>query len=147
MADTTASLGTHAPRQSEQTASPSSQEVLDSLLSRIKTLELEHEVNNIIAKARAEGKLIPVLEEVWTMIGMADITKLKQLAENTPAHPLLAPKRPSVVSPLPLATGWHVAGLQFVNPIGTWRLACAHINYENVQFRPAPARDAYRASH
>lgn len=48
------------------------------------------------------------------------------------------------------ATGWHVAGLQFVNPMGTWRAACPHANhgtaYQAVQFVPAPARAGYRAA-
>lgn len=50
---------------------------------------------------------------------------------------------------IPTATGFHVAALQLVNPIGTWRMACPHVNqgtqYENVTFRPAPARAGYRA--
>lgn len=49
----------------------------------------------------------------------------------------------------PKASGWHVAALQLVNPMGTWRVACQHANqgtrYKNVSFRPAPARGAYRA--
>lgn len=50
---------------------------------------------------------------------------------------------------IPKASGWHVAGLQFINPMGTWRMACPHVNqgtrYANVTFRPAPARAGYRA--
>lgn len=45
---------------------------------------------------------------------------------------------------------FHVAGLQFVNPIGTWRLSCIHANqgtrYHLVQFVPSWARVAYRAT-
>ncbi|TXT37427.1 MAG: Uncharacterized protein FD135_3603 [Comamonadaceae bacterium] len=44
----------------------------------------------------------------------------------------------------------NMAGLQFVNPMGTWRMACPHVNqgtrYANVTFRPAPARAGYRAT-
>jgi len=44
---------------------------------------------------------------------------------------------------------FHVAGLQFMNPIGTWRLACPHANqgtrYRLVHFVPSWARVAYRA--
>lgn len=50
---------------------------------------------------------------------------------------------------IPQAFGWHVAGLQFVNPMGTWRMACPQVNqgtrYANVTFRPVPARAGYRA--
>ncbi len=49
----------------------------------------------------------------------------------------------------PKASGWHVAALQLVNPMGTWRMACQHANqgtrYKNVSFLPAPARVGYRA--
>lgn len=57
----------------------------------------------------------------------------------------------STVAPqeIPCATGFHVAALQLVNPIGTWRMACPHVNqgtrYSTVTFRPAPARTCYRA--
>lgn len=51
----------------------------------------------------------------------------------------------------PAASGWHVAALQLVNPIGTWRTACPHVNqgtrYRGVTYRPAPAREAYRSEH
>lgn len=60
-----------------------------------------------------------------------------------------SPPAPPVVE-IPLATGFHVAGLQFINPMGTWRMACPHVNqgtrYANVTFRPAPARAGYRAA-
>lgn len=64
----------------------------------------------------------------------------------SPPVPFSAPIAPLEI---PKASGWHVAGLQLVNPIGTWRMACTHVNqgtrYANVTFRPAPARAGYRA--
>lgn len=60
-----------------------------------------------------------------------------------------SPPAPPVVE-IPVASGFHVAGLQFINPMGTWRMACPHVNqgtrYANVTFRPAPARAGYRAA-
>lgn len=52
-------------------------------------------------------------------------------------------------TPNPNPNTWTVAGLQFVNPMGTWRMACLHANtgrYAHVQFRPVTAREAYRAN-
>lgn len=47
------------------------------------------------------------------------------------------------------AAGFHVAGLQFVNPIGVWRQACLQVNqgtrWQAVRFHPVTARKAYRA--
>lgn len=47
------------------------------------------------------------------------------------------------------AVGFHVAGLQFVNPIGVWRQACLNVNqgtkWQAVRFHPVAARSAYRA--
>lgn len=44
---------------------------------------------------------------------------------------------------------FHVAGLLFVTPMGTWRLACPHANqgtrYWMVHFVPSWARVAYRS--
>lgn len=48
----------------------------------------------------------------------------------------------------PMATGFHVAMLQLVNPIGTWRVACQTVNqgteWAKVTYHPAPARAGYR---
>jgi len=59
------------------------------------------------------------------------------------------PSAPAAPVEIPQAFGWHVAGLQFVNPIGTWRMACTYVNqgtrYVNVTYRPAPARAGYRS--
>lgn len=45
--------------------------------------------------------------------------------------------------------GFHVAGLQLVNPIGVWRQACQQVNqgtrWQAVRFHPVTARSAYRA--
>ncbi|MHB8949322.1 MAG: DUF3102 domain-containing protein [Rhodoferax sp.] len=79
-----------------------------------------------------------------------DVTDKKALAVAT--APDLFSELPPPPPPLeiPKATGWHVAGLQFINPMGTWRIACPHVNentqYATVTFRPAPARAGYRTN-
>ncbi|NMM12461.1 MAG: hypothetical protein HHJ17_02810 [Rhodoferax sp.] len=46
-------------------------------------------VNSIIAQAKAAGKLVPVVENVWRAIGEKDIHALEKLVASTPANPAL----------------------------------------------------------
>jgi hypothetical protein len=41
---------------------------------------------------------------------------------------------------------WGVAGLQFITPMGTWRVACEHGTHPLVQFRPLNVGAAYRGT-
>lgn len=67
--------------------------------------------------------------------------------QPAPAVPA-SPRAPAVPVAAPMATGFHVAMLQLVNPIGTWRMACQQVNqgtaYAHVTYHPVIARAGYR---
>ena len=78
---------------------------------------------------------------------MAPVALVEDLFCNpAPPAPSAAPAAPVDT---PKATGWHVGMMQFVTPMGTWRMACQQVNqgtrYANVTYHPATARAGYRA--
>lgn len=67
-----------------------------------------------------------------------------------PANAVLDVNRKEVTRfETPKATGWHVGMMQFVTPMGTWRMAYQQVNqgtrYASVTYHPATARAGYRA--
>lgn len=63
---------------------------LNTQIVALKGAEHKREVDAVIDKARAEGRLVPAVEEVWRAVGQSDIAQLKKLVEATPANPALA---------------------------------------------------------
>lgn len=63
---------------------------LNTQLVQLKSADVERQVEDILTKAKAEGKLVPAAEAVWREVGKADVAQLKRLVESTPANPALA---------------------------------------------------------
>lgn len=61
-------------------------------VASLKAQDNGRQVDDLIAQAKADGKLVPAAEEVWRNVGKADIAQLKALIEKTPANPALAGK-------------------------------------------------------
>lgn len=53
------------------------------------------EVDELIQRAKDEGKLMPAAEEVWRNVGKTDIAQLRAMVEKTPANPALAGRQQS----------------------------------------------------
>lgn len=53
------------------------------------------EVDELVDKALAEGKCLPVTAEVWRDLGKSNIAALRSLIDKTPANPALAGQRQS----------------------------------------------------
>lgn len=68
-------------------------DVVNQLNTEISILKLDktgREVDELLAGARAVGKVSPIVEPVWREIGLSDMARLKALIEKTPANPALA---------------------------------------------------------
>jgi phage I-like protein len=63
---------------------------LNTEVTALKAVGVNREVDELIAKAKAEGKLTPAAEDVWRNVGKADIATLRAMVEKTPANPALA---------------------------------------------------------
>lgn len=63
---------------------------LNTQIVTLKAADAERQVEEVIAKAKAEGRLVPAVEEVWRAVGKSDLAQLKKLVEATPANPALA---------------------------------------------------------
>lgn len=68
---------------------------LNTTIVQLKSAQLDRDVDDVINKAKAEGRLVPALEEVWRQVGKSDIAQLKKLVEATPANPALAGRQQS----------------------------------------------------
>lgn len=63
---------------------------LNTQVAALRAVGVNREVDELIAKAKADGKLMPAAEEVWRNVGKADIAQLRALIDKTPANPALA---------------------------------------------------------
>lgn len=63
---------------------------LNTEIATLKGAQRTREVDEIIAKAKAEGKVVPAVEQIWRDIGTADLAKLKSLVDGTPGNAALA---------------------------------------------------------
>ena len=63
---------------------------LNTQIATLKSAEVARAVDDVIAKAKAEGKVVPAVEAIWRDIGMADLAKLKNMADATPGNAALA---------------------------------------------------------
>jgi phage I-like protein len=63
---------------------------LNTQVAQLRASSTGREVDELIAQAKNEGKLMPAAEEVWRNVGKADIAQLRALIEKTPANPALA---------------------------------------------------------
>lgn len=63
---------------------------LSTQLVALKAADAERQVEDVIAKAKAEGKVVPAVEDVWRAVGKSDLAQLKKLVDATPANPALA---------------------------------------------------------
>ena len=65
---------------------------LHGQVAQLKAGDTDREVNALIDKAKAEGKLMPAAEDVWRAVGKSDIAQLRALIDKTAANPALAGK-------------------------------------------------------
>lgn len=63
---------------------------LNTEIATLKAAGVNREVDELIAKAKAEGKVTPAAEEVWRNVGKTSIAQLREMVEKTPANPALA---------------------------------------------------------
>lgn len=63
---------------------------LNAQVVALNTASAGREVDELIAQAKAEGKLMPAAEEVWRKVGKTDMAALRAMVEKTPANPALA---------------------------------------------------------
>lgn len=63
---------------------------LNTEIAALKGAQRTREVEEIIAKAKADGKVVPAVEQIWRDIGTADLAKLKSLVDGTPSNAALA---------------------------------------------------------
>ncbi|MFM9902145.1 MAG: phage protease [Polaromonas sp.] len=84
-----ATLKTAAPDASKYVSVDKIAE-LNSQIVTLKGAENLREVEAVIAQAKAEGKLVPAVEQVWRDIGTANLATLKAMAAATPGNAALA---------------------------------------------------------
>lgn len=77
---------------------------LNTELAALKANQTGREVDELLAGARALGKVSPIVEPVWREIGLSDMARLKALIDKTPANPALTGEtqtdgKPPVKSP------------------------------------------------
>lgn len=62
---------------------------LNTELVQLKAADVDRQVDDLLTKARADGKVTPAAEDVWRSVGKVDIAQLKKLIDATPANPAL----------------------------------------------------------
>lgn len=68
---------------------------LNTQVVALNTTNRNREVDELIQRAKDEGKLMPAAEEVWRNVGKSDIAQLRAMVEKTPANPALAGRQQS----------------------------------------------------
>lgn len=63
---------------------------LNTEVAALNAKNTQREIDELIASAKADGKLTPAAESVWREVGKADIAQLRALIDKTPANPALA---------------------------------------------------------
>lgn len=97
-ADSVADLTTEIATLKSATPDPAkyaSVETVAELQNQLTTLRAQavhREVEEVISAAKAEGKVVPAVEQVWRDVGRADLTRLKALVAATPSNPVMAGK-------------------------------------------------------
>lgn len=65
---------------------------LNTEIVALKAVGVAREVDELINKAKAEGKVTPGAEQVWRNVGNSSIAQLREMVDKTPANPALAGK-------------------------------------------------------
>lgn len=65
---------------------------LNTEIAQLRAAAATREVDELIEKARAEGKVVAAVEPVWRELGKSNVAQLKTLIDSTPANPALAGK-------------------------------------------------------
>lgn len=97
-ADSVGGLNTQIAALKTQTPDPTkwaSVDTINQLNTQIAQLQAKFnttEVDQLIERARAEGKVVAAVEPVWRQVGTADLAQLKALIDATPGNPALAGK-------------------------------------------------------
>lgn len=95
-AESVAGLNTQIASLKAQTPDPSkwapieTVNTLNTQIAELRSTAASREVDELIERARAEGKVVAAVEPVWRELGKANIAQLRQLVDSTPANPALA---------------------------------------------------------
>ncbi|WP_454908392.1 phage protease [Variovorax gossypii] len=65
---------------------------LNTEIAALRSSVATREVDELIERARAEGKVVAAVEPVWRELGKSNLAQLKALVDSTPANPALAGK-------------------------------------------------------
>jgi phage I-like protein len=65
---------------------------LNTEIAQLRATAATREVDELIEKARADGKVVAAVEPVWRELGKSNVAQLRTLIDSTPANPALAGK-------------------------------------------------------
>ncbi|OYZ03492.1 MAG: hypothetical protein B7Y42_00505 [Polaromonas sp. 28-63-22] len=113
-----ATLKTAAPDASKYVSLEKYNE-LNTQIAALKSADVKREVDALIDRAKAEGKLVPAAEQAWRDAGLANIATLKSMVELTPGNAVLAGgSQTGGKSPTGNATGLSVEEIAICKQLG-----------------------------